>query len=131
MDTSKTYIEMCDCEEVQEGRTTFKRPSSGKTDRTVLDGENVFALLDETSTNERTIWLPRQDQIQEMFLDITETFSKWLLKIELFTHKSMPWDVKVGDGLKTPYWFGTWEQLWLAFYMNEKHNKQWNGEEWE
>ena len=27
--------------------------------------------------------------------------------------------------------FGTWEQLWLAFVMHEKHNKHWNGNEWE
>jgi len=24
----------------------------------------------------------------------------------------------------------TWEQLWLAFVMKEKHNKIWDGDNW-
>ncbi|KKM21549.1 hypothetical protein LCGC14_1634280 [marine sediment metagenome] len=73
----------------------------------------------------RVIWLPRQDQLQEMVIchgasdrgalviDIVRCFYKWI------TH--------------TPYNAGlaySLEELWLAFVMQEKFKKKWTGEEW-
>ena len=47
------------------------------------------------------VWLPRQDQLQEM------------VEKDNFSVKAT-----------------SMEQLWLAFVMKEKYNKQWNGEGW-
>jgi hypothetical protein len=65
---------------------------------------------------EKYIWLPRQDQLQEMCeppLDVLlMEFWEWLPKYEV--------------GVK----FTSMEQLWLSFVMKEKYEKVWDGEEW-
>jgi len=76
------------------------------------------------TSGEYVYWLPRQDQIQSMFLDgLTEShkvrkFIEWL-------------DSKAEYN---PYTYSL-EMLWLMFYMYEKHNKKWNAisnvKEWE
>ncbi len=64
------------------------------------------------------IWLPRQDQLQEMadigFVYISaKFFGMWCDDIQYDEPK-----------------FTSMEQLWLAFVMKEKHSKTWNGQEW-
>jgi hypothetical protein len=124
MDTSETYIKMCDCEEIQE-----HKPDSTWADwwaSIPMIGtykHNVFAKLDT-----KRIWLPRQDQLQEMVGQLdTET---WVLK------KIYDWAYKYDGHYKdicyTQYTrqFRSMEQLWLAFVMKEKFNKTWDGEKW-
>ena len=95
MDTSETYIKMCSCNEIQEN-TAY-----------LLDG-NDFRSPDG-------IWLPRQDQLQEM-VDISD----WRFKL-----------VNCASFLADNFGsFATMEQLWLAFVMKEKYHKIWNGEDW-
>ena len=63
-----------------------------------------------------TIWLPRQDQLQEM------------LDVHHYTLLEKCWDF----AQSTNGWmFDSMEQLWLAFVMKEKYNKLWNGEGWQ
>ena len=105
MDTSKEYIKMCDCEEIQTNR-------------------EYHATNKDFWDNDR-IWLPRQDQLQEMLFpkikedeDITARhkirvkYYYWYL-LDGIEHKSM-----------------SGEQLWLAFVMKEKFNKTWKGKDW-
>ena len=128
MDTSKTYIEMCDCPEIQENR-----PEHGGdffhehgwfdcTPQIYCDCRK--AGFDSRHFKTNYVWLPRQDQLQEMVekrytLDVGGDYNHWL-----------------GDLLTwfEPFWrhYGmnnetTLEQLWLAFVMKEKHDKVWNG----
>ncbi|MDP2685142.1 MAG: hypothetical protein Q8P20_08985 [bacterium] len=67
------------------------------------------------------IWLPRQDQLQEMLGD----YEKQLYILD-------DWREGGYDDIK--YWnignLKTWEQLWLAFVMKEKYNKVWDGTDW-
>jgi len=107
MDTSEEYIKMCDCPEIQEqmfdfedGHNNDNSAYSGK----IVDGGHL-------------VWLPRQDQIQEMF-------------------KTAPF-VLAGDFDKKMENYITgnpdnwsFEMLWLAFYMYECHQKVWNGKKW-
>ncbi len=66
------------------------------------------------------VWLPHQDQLQEMvFKDVG--LQSICSAIEQFS--------KSEDGAGITI-FGTMEQLWLAFVMEKKYNKTWNGEEW-
>ena len=120
MDKTKEYIAQCDCPEIQglfEGN----------------DGD-VTAYLSEwdVSGNPRRIntcwpfqapikdfiWLPRQDQLQEM-VDLEPIslllarFRGWF-KNEVIHRKCL-------DSM---------EQLWLAFVMFELHGKKWDGREW-
>jgi len=122
-DTSETYIKMCDCEEIQS-------LWDGCTDDFVwgdAHGVIVTGYHDEDGKwlrGENPIWLPRQDQLQEMVV----------------THKTRwGFDKLVSDFYDTIILQGAFtenhatismEQLWLAFVMKEKHNKVWTGNEW-
>jgi len=77
--------------------------------------ERIFNSMEEM--NKATcVWLPRQDQLQEMGVG-------GILSIDL-----------VAEYLECTYDLGfepeSWEQLWLALVMREKHGKTWNGEAW-
>ena len=121
MDTSKTYIKMCErAEEIQSIRTSQNTYKAGFGCGDIksniwFDSEGDFLyMVDE----EKSIWLPRQDQLQEMLLaeryeekyDLCSIFAAYLLdKPDIMSM----------------------EQLWLAFVMKEKYNKSWNGTDWE
>ena len=68
------------------------------------------------------IWLPRQDQLQEMLRWEIEGQKDILLITAFYNFANN--DNSLG---KNP----TWEQLWLAFCMSEKFNLKWTGSEWE
>jgi len=69
-------------------------------------------------------WLPRQDQIQSIFLNGLTEHNKLRKLIEWLDSKAE----------YNPYTYSL-EMLWLMFYMYEKHNKKWNPisniKEWE
>lgn len=131
MDTSETHIKMCDCEEIQ--NQWHRRISEGDfTNKGVVSeldtyyDDNLWDLVVDDCVRKSTelIWLPRQDQLQEM---MGEEYPINLLYA--FHHF---YNVNGGDlyphtinGATT-----SMEQLWLAFAMKEKHNKVWTGEEW-
>ena len=126
MDTSKTYIKMCDCEAIQEhtpviGDFYWEEHIDGEeTVWTVFDtGNNDYQGLDWG-----TVWLPRQDQLQEMVIKLDgaanwSTLINWILSFEKFLWSDYPITH-----------FTSMEQLWLAFVMKEKYNKIWDGDKW-
>ena len=103
MDKTKTYIKMCGCPEVQ-GQWKHKV------------GNWVHA---EHKTG--AIWLPRQDQIQEMIFDEDEGIQTIATDIAEFSVS------QIGSSISIQ---GTMEQLLLAFYMHEKHNLFWENDKW-
>jgi hypothetical protein len=143
MDTSKEYIKMCDCEEIQKGWI----PCYGD----CLAGEwlnnddemewQELGIVLEYNREKNTIynggdihwnrdvmrWLPRQDQLQKMvnWSDIDTT----LHFVDMYDNGlRLRYDSKNGaENLRG----NSFEQLWLAFVMKEKHNKTWNGEKWQ
>jgi hypothetical protein len=67
-------------------------------------------------------WIPRQDQLQEMI--------EWTPKrlwVECQILDVPDYVFALPDYAKE---CKSWEQLWLAFVMNERYGKTWNGEEW-
>jgi len=88
------------------------------------------------------IWLPRQDQLQEMVKDPID----WSQDFFEFWYAFFGDEDRddCGACLVTPGWasgikegirhgvmqFDSWEQLWLAFVMHELHSKVWDGEGW-
>lgn len=109
MDTSETYIKMCEkAKEIQ------------ALERTVSDN-----IMSHYTHDGKSTWLPRQDQLQEMVSVPIGTFNDnfWTILEDL-----RDWGHNYAE-------FQQWiplsmEQLWLAFVMNEKYNKVWNGEDW-
>ncbi len=113
MDTSETYIKMCDCPEIQ-GRIW----ETG--DVYAFAGESGYVVSSDYAP-QHSIWLPRQDQLQEM----VSTCFKAGLDLEIlyaWYQRNRPHDV-------ADEW-DSMEQLWLAFVMKEKYGKVWTGSEW-
>ena len=159
MDTSETYIKMCEkAEEIQELKIRNQRGSYSM-DRGIYDSwdECYYAIPLEVhpslgggirydiylyqafhhihlpqnliyydSYMDEAIWLPRQDQLQEMVIYGT------LNKDGLGSLLSRFWVFCSCKYMEEPtFWvFTSMEQLWLVFVMKEKYNKVWDGEEW-
>jgi len=131
MDISETYIKMCEkAEEIQ----FIKRRVVGtdETYKSFLRGDWVARKNGaveiitagtklESSDN---IWLPRQGQLQEMYLkDMPDgTYQKIATLAEEFH------DYHEANGY--PIYASSMEQLWLAFCMSEKYGKIWSGTGW-
>ena len=132
MDTSKEYIEMCSQTlEIQEKWVDvtagdFVALISLNPDDPVhcygdLDADEFKGFKkDNPDYNPRhdgtyRVWLPRQDQLQEMAL-FQDPIPHTLHALKEFS-------------LKHEY-CKTLEQLWLSFIMMDCYNKQWDGEEW-
>ena len=114
MDTSKEYIKMCDCPEIQEQMENFEE--GFKNENSAFCGTNL-------------VWLPRQDQIQEMmFKNNPRDVCGLATGLANFMQGQQRF-YKSGR-VKKLYPVGSMEQLWLAFYMSEKHQKFWSKEGW-
>ena len=156
MDKSE-YIKMCDCPEIQKqwkpeeqkfNMFYIKRgfysngAEPGNGEYWVDKGEIAFCGENDDVHNDypkgqtrsdgskfsfddgEYIWLPLQHQIQKMLGD----FNGINILINQFYVFCLEKSYKA-NYLATAY-FNSMEQLWLAFYMWEKHGKVWNGEEW-
>lgn len=130
MDTSETYIKMC--EKAEEITGKWNPHCRGQNDfwwaevESDLNGRGICMKISEMGAKTKYIWIPRQDQLQEMVDDESSyPVSHQLLKIEAFFKTIDWWEGKDGDHGEI-----TWEQLWLAFVMKEKFNKTWDGAKW-
>ena len=70
-----------------------------------------------------------QDQIQGM-CQYGNSPPSAIHQIHEFMESRYPPDCSDEDWSLAEIEFTTWEQIWLAFYMQEKHNKTWDGERW-
>jgi len=128
MDTSEEYIKMC--EKAYEIQVLSKREAGNfyydfrRENLYVLDNIVIQANVEGKTIMPDDIWLPRQDQLQEMLNIESNKFGFQLLK-EYMNKKEM---------YITFYKLNiSWEIFWLFFVMEEKFNKNWNIEkqEWE
>ena len=126
MDTSETYIKMCDCPEIQDKAVDRVKADGGWLHTSAVgslvnaiakDGE-VFTFINSDYVD---IWLPHQEQLQKMVVGCFKEH----------------WGKAIYSGLMeeavsfaSQYPYASMEQLWLAFVMKEKYEKVWDGEEW-
>ena len=126
MDKSSHYIKMCESAKVIQKQWKpdfgdfFISMSSGQTSPCL----SIVSELEKKMPYLKTIkavWLPRQDQLQEMVIEKYAT----------------PWDLAIAfsNGLmadNASYFdtFDSMEKLWLAFIMLEKSKKTWKDGEW-
>lgn len=119
MDTSKEYIEMCrKAAEIQE----VWEPKDGDFstgDFSTGVGSVIVQMPSKWSWKPKVIWLPRQDQLQDMV-----DWSGYGYKVSTICYQIDEFYEKGGI-----VW-GSMEQLWLAFVMHEKYGKKWNGGDW-
>ena len=138
MDVSKEYIKMCDCEEIQsikpdcylEGRI------SGIPYLVYYGGFcNYWNNLNLDVDDDNFIWLPRQDQLQDMMeKHYEDRTTKLYLHYEFHNFlESKYLNISAQNAfilLMNMFEDCSFEQLWLAFVMKEKHNKTWDGDKW-
>jgi len=125
MDTSETYIKMCEKADL--------KPHGTKHDQQWQDGDyyfldekvDVYTFWHYPTHIYNAIWLPRQDQLQEM---VDGDVYEKVCNFYDFVNDVVGWEL-MKYKLKEDY-FTSMEQLWLAFVMKEKINKTWNGEDW-
>ena len=133
MDYSETYIKMCDCPEIQEQLDDFEDG---------LNNDNCAYLVTfdkAVKDGGYPVWLPRQDQIQEMMIghyklkdfEFTDKKDEWVGILAEFFYFSSDYDEQWREvGKDTIHGTASMEQLWLAFYMYKKHDKTWDGNKW-
>ncbi len=89
----------------------YEQPSPLSTVAMKTGDYEIFSLNNGT-------WLPRQDQLQEMvgepLWQLNFRFIDWL--------RDKPYDGHINHSHLD---FKSMEQLWLAFYMSEKHSRVW------
>lgn len=145
MNTSKEYIEMCEkAVEVQALRDDYEKWEVGDYSTT----ENIvkhrpempYTVLGEQEDAPydvcNPIWLPSQNQLQEMvgiktFQDFYDSKLFAMFYGATIQCHGFSGDYITGDytgGIIGRKW--SMEQFWLAFVMKEKYNKVWTGEEW-
>ncbi len=129
MDTSETYIKMC--EKAKKILPEHKYETGDWYSTVFHDG--VFLVQDLDAWADVPLYLRhpsecfpvyRQDQLQEMVgIRTPEDFERFHQSF------SFPWEGEFG----IPDYMGvctSMEQLWLAFVMKEKYGKTWDGEDW-
>ena len=129
MDNSETFIKMCDCLEIQSGKLQILHSDywcwRSYHGGVFLRGErDPLEMIDHRGKHPRNdrIWLPRQDQLQEMVRRDNQDFPNFALNF-------CTW---VSTKLWSPFLdkFTSMEQLWLAFVMKENYNKVWDSSRW-
>jgi hypothetical protein len=138
MDTSEKYIEMCRAAtEIQKiwkaevGDYFWYLPETLESTSFLC---NLSLLIDRIgvwltpltgSEGKYEIWLPRQDQLQDLLsdnlLDIAEGFYDYMTTEEF--------DIPEFDCVHCKE-YRSMEQLWLAYVMSDKYGKQWDGTKW-
>jgi hypothetical protein len=126
MDKSSHYIKMCESAKVIQKQ---RKPEFGDFFVSMSLGltspcQTIVSDLEKKASYLKTIkavWLPRQDQLQEMVIEKYAT--PWDLAIAFS-------NVLMGD--KTSYFdnFDSMEKLWLAFVMLENCRKKWKDGDW-
>lgn len=135
MDTSKKYIKMCEkAVEIQKIKPQPEKHDSFPVDCWFYDLEETksfcIGMYNESNgycdccpgdnSFKDSIWLPRQDQLQEMIpgLPINHVLriSKFVDNLDDGSGKILEWD--------------SMEQLWLTFVMAVKYQRRWNDEDW-
>ncbi len=144
MDRTETYIKMSDCPEIQAKTPTdgvggtfvggnfiyhtqsnWDKQNDGAPEGTYWIMDEEYSVECETCGNKeehhrivKCVWLPRQEDLQKM---IDWNDYQLIARFAEFVHH------EAGLG-SSPY--KSMEQLWLSFWMKEKYNKVWDGENW-
>jgi len=124
MDISEEYIKMSDCPEIQGEKIHIIQPYPDGNFYWDKFGKKV-RVDSYPGGKDTSVWLPRQDQIQEMMGKTESAFCIYQLENgwggEIYQDR---------EQVFTTEEMGSPEQVWLSFYMWEKHKKKWDDEKW-
>ena len=130
MDTSKEYIKMCNCPEIQEHnivdgdyyavQSLVNNPPDEMA--CIIPKYTAVTFCDycDKIDDNIVIWLPWQDQLQDMVEDWREGACHIL-------HLHTEFNKFINDQVSV----NSMEKLWLAFIMKKKFNKTWHNNKWD
>ena len=141
MDTSETYIKMCEKATriwnswqyqigdyvVFRDAARFDKPLNVRLVSHVNNAGTIFLNGDhefQSYEQEKLYPIPRQDQLQEMARDTG---------YDIYTHKlfdDLEWMMSYPEHFSKSHTANSKEQLWLVYVMRKKYGEVWNGEEW-
>ena len=132
MDTTLKYIKMCEeAKEIQDLAPKIRTRIHTKMNICICSDDKfglggVYYCMDTVSDDGITVestyavWLPRQDQLQEI---LNKTTYFILMDFTNFVDSKWGYESCVVNKYSM-------EQLWLAFVMKEKFNKHWDNNIW-
>ena len=127
MDQTKEYHDMCKAApEIQVQWSQFEATVGdvcAETNQWQRESKTRVFVRRDTESN--FIWLPRQDQLQDM-ITVTRTHGN---KPDMM-HKVDALHAWMHAHKPDTYQFTLGEQLWLAFVMLLNYSKVWKGKEW-
>ena len=142
MDTSKQYIKMCDCSEIQS--QVILADTANNTYWDIPKQKLIWGNLWEPGKDyspycDLLVWLPRQDQLQDMVDNLQTTPISFMKAIvewseDPYGFGSMPFPKQLRQLEELKEYlsqFETHEQILTVFIMHELHQKTWNGTKWE
>jgi len=140
------YIKIKMCEQAEEIQEVWRNPFRNKFGDLYWRGNKYLMIPEACILNtdshfipEEEVWLPTQEQLQEMVLpiflkrystthalrnDSSFIYRMIIEKFQRWINRSSPsFDEYMAM-------FNSMNELWLAFVMHEKYNKIWTGEKW-
>jgi hypothetical protein len=124
MDTSDIYIAMCEkAKEIQLEHTIYELGDFYYSGRSVVVDKPEIILATAINAGKKRalldlkIWLPRQDQLQQMIGNYNEQCNA-IYSYIMAEVLSPTTDLK------------SMEQIWLKTVMKVKYNKVWEGSDW-
>lgn len=127
MDISEQYIKMCEkAEEIQAVSPTLSDWDIDHNVSNVVPDWFISENGDWWLSADIMIWLPRQDQLQDMVIDPDFTDGSFIVS-DLHYRFHEFYNDRYSD---YPSLFASMEQLWLAHVMRKKYGKVWSEGEW-
>lgn len=123
MDLTESYIKMCaESEEIQKLHSKYKDDIRSYIQ---YPKEKVHLQTVGTDLKPGNIWLPRQDQLQELY-NHKKKLNIWnmMQELQIIAHYAQFSKHTKATEL-------TFEKLWLMLIMKHNFNKIWNGIKWE
>ncbi|MEO5360912.1 MAG: hypothetical protein H7843_10770 [Nitrospirota bacterium] len=131
MDFSNTYITMCEkalfLQQAWEityadyycDRSATFATRDGSAGISIIDDKVLIDVLNQDFNRSKAVWLPRQDQFQEL-LNILDPFAI----IHMLNEFTGTVDIAARERWQSM------EQLLLCAYALHKHKKHWTGDNW-
>jgi len=119
MDTSKEYIEMCEKAQEIQDLYDFEQRFVKSESHLTYNNKSFTSSFSKVSGIHETVWLPRQDQLQEICLKGKNSTNVRDLSLRFNSFTILELQKRQGE-------YMSFEKLWLLFTMFSEYMLFWN-----